>query len=162
MFENKKIIIEKIKELVYSLKNGFDSELDYNGIKLTDDDFELISYYLNCMSYYLNRFIDKLESSTNNELEDFEDKREMYIKEISEYQDILELQIKRENEIVGSFGGLSEKEQVYEDINSYLYNDFDCWDSLNAFESYILYLEKLTGITNKLGLKEECIIENNN
>ena len=91
------------------------------------------------------------------EFEDFEDKREMYIKEISEYQDILELQIKRENEIVGSFGGLSEKEQVYEDINSYLYNDFDCWDSLNAFEDYILYLEKLTGITNKLGLKRENI-----
>lgn len=157
MFENKKITIEKIKELVYSLKNGFDSELDYNGRKLTDDDFELLNYYLNCMSYYLNRFIDKLESSTNDELEDFEDKREMYIKEISEYQDILELQIKRENEIVGSFGGLSEKEQVYEDINSYLHNDFDCWNSLNDFENYILYLEKITGITNKLGLEEENI-----
>ena len=87
--------------------------------------------------------------------------REDYINEILEYQDILSLQIERENEIVYCGFGISEKEQVYEDINSYIYNDFYVWDEKGErpwteeeFIDYIKYLEKLTGLTKKIDLEE--------
>jgi hypothetical protein len=86
--------------------------------------------------------------------------REDYINEILEYQDILSLQIKSENEIVCDFG-ISEKEQVYNDINDYAYNDFYVWDEKGErpwteeeFIDYIKYLEKLTGLTKKIDLEE--------
>ena len=73
-----------------------------------------------------------------------------YIKEISEYQDILRLQIQRE--FIEDLGvALSEKECVYNDINYYLDNKFDEWQE-HDFIQYIKYLEKLTEITNNLGL----------
>ena len=75
---------------------------------------------------------------------------EKYIKEISEYQDILGLQIQREF-IKGVSGALSEKECVYNDINHYLDNKFEGWLTKD-FIQYIKYLEKLTEITNNLGL----------
>ena len=74
-----------------------------------------------------------------------------YIKEISNYQDILSLQIERETPDFN--GALSEKESVYNDINNYFYDKFDGWYTKD-FIQYILYLEKLTGLTNTLGLKK--------
>lgn len=66
MFEDKKITIEKVKDLIYRVQNEFDNELDYdfdyNGRELTDDDFCLMSYYLNC-------FVGKLELVIDDELE---------------------------------------------------------------------------------------------
>lgn len=80
--------------------------------------------------------------------------KDKYIQEISDYQDILGLQVEREYD--GDFGyGISEKESVYADINCYFDNDvFDEWDE-DSFKTYILYLEHLTGITNTLGIKKE-------
>jgi len=74
-----------------------------------------------------------------------------YIKEISNYQDILSLQIERETPDFN--GALSEKESVYNDINNYFYDKFDGWYTKD-FIQYILYLEKLTGLTNTLGIKK--------
>jgi hypothetical protein len=79
--------------------------------------------------------------------------RDDYIKTILEYQDILRIQIERENQIVAGIG-ISEKEQVYEDINGYAYNDFYVWDekghrdwSEEEYKDYIHYLARLTGFT---------------
>lgn len=74
-----------------------------------------------------------------------------YIKEISNYQDILLLQIERETPDFN--GALSERESVYNDINNYFYDNFDGW-YIKDFIQYILYLEKLTGLTNTLGIKK--------
>ena len=68
MFENKKITIEKVKDLVYALQNEFDNELDYDytskyKTELTETDF-------NIMLEFLERFIGKFELSIVEELED--------------------------------------------------------------------------------------------
>lgn len=68
MFENKKITIEKVKDLVYALQNEFDNELDYDykskyKAELTETDF-------NIMLEFLERFIGKFELSIAEELED--------------------------------------------------------------------------------------------
>lgn len=73
-----------------------------------------------------------------------------YVNEISEYQDILSMQIDKE---YNGNCAISEKESVYSDINDYFYDKFDMWETKD-FVDYILYLEHLTGITNKLGLKK--------
>lgn len=73
-----------------------------------------------------------------------------YIKEISEYQDILSMQIDRE---YNGDNAISEKESVYSDINEYFNDRFDGWYTKD-YVQFILYLEHLTGITNKLGLKK--------
>lgn len=75
--------------------------------------------------------------------------KEKYINEISEYQDILKIQIEREDH--GCYDPLSEKEMIYNDINEYFDNHFDGWYTID-FIQYIKYLEKITQITNKLGL----------
>ena len=75
--------------------------------------------------------------------------KEKYTKEILEYQDILRVQIERENH--DFYGALSEKESVYNDINNYCDEHFDGWYTKD-FIQYIKYLEKLTQIKNKLGL----------
>lgn len=74
---------------------------------------------------------------------------EKYINEILQYQDILRLQIERENHEFN--GALSEKEMVYNDINIYCDNDFEEW-TVDEFIEYIKYLENLTQINNSLGL----------
>lgn len=74
---------------------------------------------------------------------------EKYINEILQYQDILRLQIERENHEFN--GALSEKEMVYNDINVYCDNDFEEW-TIDEFIEYIEYLENLTQINNSLGL----------
>ena len=76
--------------------------------------------------------------------------KDKYIQEISEYQDILGIQIEREYKPIEC--ACTEKESVYSDINCYLDDEFSMWEE-NEFITYILYLEHLTGITNKLGLK---------
>ena len=68
MFENKKITIEKVKDLIYALQNEFDNELDYDykskyKAELTETDF-------NIMLEFLERFIGKFELSIVEELED--------------------------------------------------------------------------------------------
>lgn len=68
MFENKKITIEKVKDLIYALQNEFDNELDYDykskyKAELTEKDF-------NIMLEFLERFIGKFELSIVEELED--------------------------------------------------------------------------------------------
>ena len=68
MFENKKITIEKVKDLVYALQNEFDNELDYDykskyKAELTETDFDI-------MLEFLERFIGKFELSIVEELED--------------------------------------------------------------------------------------------
>ena len=68
MFENKKITIEKVKDLIYALQNEFDNELDYDytskyKAELTETDF-------NIMLEFLERFVGKFELSIVEELED--------------------------------------------------------------------------------------------
>ena len=67
MFENKKITIEKVKEIIYKLVNEFDNELDYdydyNDRELTNDD-------LNMLSCCVSNFANKLELVIDDELED--------------------------------------------------------------------------------------------
>lgn len=67
MFENKKITKEKVKDLLYAVQNEFDNELDYdfdyNNRELTDDDLNMLSYYINC-------FVDKVDLLIDDELED--------------------------------------------------------------------------------------------
>lgn len=68
MFEDKKITIEKVKDLIYALQNEFDNELDYDyksnyKAELTETDF-------NIMLEFLERFIEKFELSIVEELED--------------------------------------------------------------------------------------------
>ena len=68
MFEDKKITIEKVKDLIYALQNEFDNELDYDytskyKAELTETDF-------NIMLEFLERFIGKFELSIIEELED--------------------------------------------------------------------------------------------
>ena len=68
MFEDKKITIEKVKDLIYALQNEFDNELDYDykskyKAELTETDF-------NIMLEFLERFIGKFELSIAEELED--------------------------------------------------------------------------------------------
>lgn len=68
MFEDRKITKEKIKDLLYNVRNEFDNELDYEyetetGKELTDTDFEV-------MTEYLDRFLDKVNMLIDDELED--------------------------------------------------------------------------------------------
>ena len=68
MFEDKKITIEKVKDLIYALQNEFDNELDYDykskyKAELTETDFDI-------MLEFLERFIGKFELSIVEELED--------------------------------------------------------------------------------------------
>ena len=67
MFEDKKITKERVKDLLYAVQNEFDNELgydfDYNDRELTDDDLNMLSYYLNC-------FINKVNLVIDDELED--------------------------------------------------------------------------------------------
>lgn len=68
MFEDKTITIQKVKDLIYALRNEFDNELDYDyesnyKSELTDVDYDI-------MNEYLNRFVDKLNLTINDELKD--------------------------------------------------------------------------------------------
>ena len=69
------------------------------------------------------------------------------IDEILEYQEILKLQIEKENHKFN--GALSEKECVYNDINNYCDDNFEDW-IIDDFVEYIQYLENLTQITSNI------------
>ena len=61
MFEDKKITVEKVKDLIYRVQNEMDDNFVYEVRELNDSDFELMSYYLNC-------FVEKLGLVINDEL----------------------------------------------------------------------------------------------
>lgn len=68
MFKDKKITIEKVKDLLYNVRNEFDNELDYDyesdsKRELSDDDF-------NIMIEFLDRYLDKVYLVIDDELED--------------------------------------------------------------------------------------------
>lgn len=79
-------------------------------------------------------------------------KRNIFINEISEYHDILGLQIQKETENDYFYFGepYSEKEWVYHDILNYEDNNYEDWTTKD-FIDFIKYLERLTGLTTKLG-----------
>ena len=52
---------ERIKEIVYDLQCEFENELDcfeYSDKELSDDDLDLMCYFLNCYVGKLNLLID--------------------------------------------------------------------------------------------------------
>lgn len=67
MFENKKITKDKIKDLLYTIRNQFENDIDWyetsSGRELTDDD-------INIMFEFLDIFIRKTELVMEDELED--------------------------------------------------------------------------------------------
>lgn len=68
MFENKKITIEKVKDLIYALQNEFDNELDYDYTSEYKAEFTEMDF--NIMLEFLERFVGKFELSIAEELED--------------------------------------------------------------------------------------------
>ena len=66
MFEDKRITKEKVKDIIYSVLNEFENELDldYEFIDrvITNED-------LNMISDGVEKFVNKLELVINNELE---------------------------------------------------------------------------------------------
>lgn len=79
-------------------------------------------------------------------------KRDIFIKEIEDYQEILELQIKKENENDYFYFGepYTPKEWAYHDILDYIENNYENWTT-EDFTNFIKYLQGLTGITTKIG-----------
>jgi len=72
-------------------------------------------------------------------------KRDLFIKEIDEYHDILGLQIEK----MPWTYGITEHESVYQDILDYEEDNYEDWTTKD-FKEFIKYLEELTGITSKL------------
>ncbi len=71
--------------------------------------------------------------------------RNKYIKEIEDYQDVIEVLIEPMiNDIC-----IHEEESVYSDILEYQENNFDGWTK-REFKEFIKYLEQLTGLKSKL------------
>lgn len=70
--EEKKLTKEEIKDLLYQIQNEFDNELDfdfdYNGRELTQDDLDMLSYYLDCFVNKMYSIID--DYVVDDELED--------------------------------------------------------------------------------------------
>ena len=67
MFENKKITIEKVKDIIYAIRNEFENEIDTYE---TSDNRELTDYDISMMFEFLDRYIDKFELVIKDELED--------------------------------------------------------------------------------------------
>ena len=68
MFEDKNITKEKIKDILYAVRNEFDNELDYDyesdyKKELTDEDFDM-------MIEFLDRFIHKVGLTIDDEVDD--------------------------------------------------------------------------------------------
>ena len=78
-------------------------------------------------------------------------RREKLIQDISQYQDILNMQIVRENMHNSHLAmtPISEKESVASDINDYFEDDFERFCTDDDLLDYLNYLSKLTGITYK-------------
>lgn len=68
MFEDKNITKEKIKDILYAVRNEFDNELDYDyesdyKKELIDEDFDM-------MIEFLDRFIHKVGLTIDDEVRD--------------------------------------------------------------------------------------------
>ena len=71
--DKQKCILDKVKDLLYDIRNEFDNELDYDyesesGKELTETDFEL-------MTEYLDRFLNKVYMCIDNVLLDKESEK---------------------------------------------------------------------------------------
>lgn len=115
------------------------------------------SVYAGDEQYDLGDCANLVQLFENIEFEE-KDIRQAYIDEVLKYQEILSLQISKEEHKWEDV--LSEKEQVYDDINRDINNDFMYLDD-ESFKDYIIYLESLTGIQNTLGIKIEKGEKNN-
>ena len=67
MFEDKKITIDKVKHILYAVKNEFENEVDS-----VDDIFEreISDEEINFGFQLLSKYIDKLELVIDDEVED--------------------------------------------------------------------------------------------
>lgn len=72
-------------------------------------------------------------------------KKELFIKEIDDYHDIIGT-LKEEFD---SVYGISEFDSAYQDILDYEENQFEEWTTKD-FKEFIKYLERLTGLKSKL------------
>ena len=67
MVDDKKILIESIKELIYKTKNEFCEELDfdydYNGRELSEEDLNMLE---DCISNFTNKLELIIEESERN------------------------------------------------------------------------------------------------
>ena len=68
MLEDRKITIEKVKDILFNVRNEFDNELDYDYGRdykedLTEEDFDM-------MIEFLDRFLHKVNLTIDDELED--------------------------------------------------------------------------------------------
>lgn len=72
-------------------------------------------------------------------------KKELFIKEIDDYHDIIGT-LKEEFD---SGYGISELDSVYQDILDYEEDQFEDWTTKD-FKEFIKYLEQLTGLKSKL------------
>lgn len=67
MFEDKRITKQKVKDILYAVRNEFENEIDdyetESYRELTDDDF-------NIMFEFLDRFIEKTELVIDDELKE--------------------------------------------------------------------------------------------
>ena len=77
-------------------------------------------------------------------------KREMFIKEIEDYQEIISWQLERQGYFIYFDEPMSEIEWVYHDILDYIDNEFEDWTTKD-FKEFIHYLEDITGLKTKLG-----------
>lgn len=67
MFEDKTITKEKVNDLIYTLQNEFDNELDFE--YTSDYKKELTNDDLNMLIECVERFTHKLELTINDEFE---------------------------------------------------------------------------------------------
>lgn len=78
-------------------------------------------------------------------------RREKLIQDISNFQDILNMQITRENMHNSNLAmtPITEKESVASDINQYFEDDFESFHTDDELLEYLQYLSKLTGLSYK-------------
>lgn len=74
-------------------------------------------------------------------------KRELFINEINEFDEIIIRQLEKEGRYMED--PVTEKEWVHHDILSYNENEFEDWTTKD-FIHFIKYLQELTGLTTKL------------
>jgi hypothetical protein len=74
MFDDKNITKEKVKTLLYSVRNEFDNELDFDYESDYKEDFT--NNDLNMMIELLDRFLHKVNLVIDDELEDYAESEE--------------------------------------------------------------------------------------
>lgn len=72
-------------------------------------------------------------------------KRDLFINEINDYQDILKTILEESYD----YYSVSEYESVYFDITEYEYDKYEGWTTIDFIE-FIRYLQELTGLRTKL------------